>query len=393
MKKWISILLALLLLAVMAAGCSGKNQSSGVNSQPAPGNSGSSQSSQQPEGNNSSPASEETGSSQEQAPSSDTELVLFTWESMFPQEVLDGFTEETGIEINYANFDYDETMLMKLQAAKAGDYDLVVADDYIIETVIAENLAQKLDKSKISNFGNINPLYQGQFFDPADEYTVPYGSGVQTIVYDPQLTEKEITGYADLWDPSLESSVGVIANYRVINGMALKALGESYNTEDIPTIEKAGEKLLELAPNIRLIKDDNLQDDLISGEISAAVMYTSQVTMAKLANPDLEVVFPKEGIGFGIQGMFIPANAPNADAAYKFMDYILRPEISAKCYEFLGYYCTNKAADSLISEEYQDFLTLPEDFSQKDMEMIGNVSAEALEAHEKAWTEFRAKCE
>lgn len=393
MKKWISILLALLLLAVMTAGCSGKNQSSGVNSQPAPGSSGSSQSSQQPEGNNSSPASEETGSSQEQAPSSDTELVLFTWESMFPQEVLDGFTEETGIEINYANFDYDETMLMKLQAAKAGDYDLVVADDYIIETVIAENLAQKLDKSKISNFGNINPLYQGQFFDPADEYTVPYGSGVQTIVYDPQLTEKEITGYADLWDPSLKSSVGVIANYRVINGMALKALGESYNTEDIPTIEKAGEKLLELAPNIRLIKDDNLQDDLISGEISAAVMYTSQVTMAKLANPDLEVVFPKEGIGFGIQGMFIPANAPHADAAYKFMDYILRPEISAKCYEFLGYYCTNKAADSLISEEYQDFLTLPEDFSQKDMEMIGNVSAEALEAHEKAWTEFRAKCE
>lgn len=393
MKKWISILLALLLLAVMAAGCSGKNQSSGVNSQPAPGSSGSSQSSQQPEGNNSSPASEEAGSSQEQAPSSDTELVLFTWESMFPQEVLDGFTEETGIEINYANFDYDETMLMKLQAAKAGDYDLVVADDYIIETVIAENLAQKLDKSKISNFENINPLYQGQFFDPADEYTVPYGSGVQTIVYDPQLTEKEITGYADLWDPSLESSVGVIANYRVINGMALKALGESYNTEDIPTIEKAGEKLLELAPNIRLIKDDNLQDDLISGEISAAVMYTSQVTMAKLANPDLEVVFPKEGIGFGIQGMFIPANAPHADAAYKFMDYILRPEISAKCYEFLGYYCTNKAADSLISEEYQDFLTLPEDFSQKDMEMIGNVSAEALEAHEKAWTEFRAKCE
>lgn len=393
MKKWISILLALLLLAVMAAGCSGKNQSSGVNSQPAPGSSGSSQSSQQPEGNNSSPASEEAGSSQDQAPSSDTELVLFTWESMFPQEVLDGFTEETGIEINYANFDYDETMLMKLQAAKAGDYDLVVADDYIIETVIAENLAQKLDKSKISNFENINPLYQGQFFDPADEYTVPYGSGVQTIVYDPELTEKEITGYADLWDPSLESSVGVIANYRVINGMALKALGESYNTEDIPTIEKAGEKLLELAPNIRLIKDDNLQDDLISGEISAAVMYTSQVTMAKLANPDLEVVFPKEGIGFGIQGMFIPANAPHADAAYKFMDYILRPEISAKCYEFLGYYCTNKAADSLISEEYQDFLTLPEDFSQKDMEMIGNVSAEALEAHEKAWTEFRAKCE
>ncbi len=321
------------------------------------------------------------------------ELVLYTWEGMFPQEVLDGFTEETGIAVNYANFDYDETMLTKLEAAKGGDYDVIIADDYIIETVIQENLAQKLDTSKISNYGSINPIYQGQFFDPADEYTVPYGSGVQTIVYDPQLTGREITGYADLWDPSLEGSVGVIANYRVINGMALKVLGESYNTEDIPTIEKAGEKLLELAPNIRLIKDDNLQDDLISGEIAAAVMYTSQVTMAKMADPELQVVFPKEGIGFGIQGMFIPSNAPHADAAYQFMDYILRPEISAKCYEFLGYYCTNKAADSLISEEYRSFLTLPENFSQQDMEMIGNISPEAMEAHEKVWTQFKAACE
>lgn len=352
MKKTISLLLALLLLISALAGC---GQSAGK---------------------------EKAG-----------ELVLYTWEGMFPQDVLDGFTEETGIQINYANFDFDETMLTKLEAAKGGDYDVVIADDYIIETVIQEGLAQKLDVSKISNHGSINPIYQGQFFDPTDEYTVPYGAGVQTIVYNPSLVEKEITGYADLWDPSLKDSLGVIANYRVINGMALKVLGESYNTEDVPTIEKAGEKLLELAPNIRLIKDDNTQDDLISGEISAAVMYTSQVTMAKMADPELKVVFPKEGIGFGIQGMFIPSDAPNAEAAYQFIDYILRPEVSAKCYEFLGYYCTNKDADDLISEEYREFLTLPEDFSQDDMEMIGNISAEALEAHDKAWTEFKSACE
>lgn len=81
-------------------------------------------------------------------------------------------------------------------------------------------------------------------------------------------------------------------------------------------------KLLELAPNIRLIKDDNLQDDLISGEISAGVMYTSQVTMACLANPDLKVVYPSEGIGFGIMAQFVPVNAPNPDAAHAFIDYI-----------------------------------------------------------------------
>lgn len=326
--------------------------------------------------------------------SSDTkqELVLFTWEGMFPQDVLDGFTEETGIAINYANFDYDETMLTKLEAANGGDYDLVIADDYIIETVIAEGLAQKLDTAKLANHSNINPIYQGQFFDPDDAYTVPYGAGVQTIVYNPNTVKKEITGYADLWDESLKDNVGIIANFRVINGMALKVMGESYNTEDTAVIEEAGKKLLELAPNIRLIKDDNTQDDLISGEIGAAVMYTSQVTMAKLADPELKVVFPKEGIGFGIQGMFIPSKAPHADAAYKFIDYILRPEISAECYEHLGYYCTNKAADELISEEYREFLTLPDSFTQDDMEMIGNISTEALDAHDRIWTEFKSQC-
>ncbi len=320
-------------------------------------------------------------------------LTLFTWEAMFPQEVLDGFTEETGVKVNYANFDYDETMLTKLQAADGGDYDVIIADDYIIETVIEEGLAQKLDTEKLTNYKSINPVYQGQFFDPQDEYTVPYGSGVQTIVYDPALTGKEITGYADLWDSSLTDSVGIIDSYRVIDGMALKVLGESYNTEDISKIEAAGEKLLELAPNIRLIKDDRLEEDLLSGEISAAVMYTNQVTNAKMANPDLQVVFPKEGIGFGIQAMFIPSKAPNAEAAYQFMDYILRPEISAQCFEYLGYYCTNKDADALISEEYRDFLTLPESLDKDGMEMIENVSAEALETHEKIWTEFKAQCE
>lgn len=318
-------------------------------------------------------------------------LNLFTWEGMFPQEVLDEFTEKSGIKINYSNFDFDETMLAKLETAKGGDYDLVIADDYIIETVISRGLAQKIDADKISNLSNVNPLYQGQFYDPTDSYTVPYGAGVQTIVYDPAVFGREITGYSDLWDPSFKDNVGTIANYRVINGMALKVLGESYNTEDLEIINAAGSKLVELAPNIRLIKDDNLQDDLVSGEIGAAVMYTSQVTMAKLSRPDLEICFPEEGIGFGIMAGFIPVNAPNPDAAHKFIEFILEPEISAQCFEWLGYYCTNKEADPLIAEEFKDFLTLPPGFNI-DMEMIQNISAEAEEAHTKVWTEFKAAC-
>lgn len=319
-------------------------------------------------------------------------LNLYTWEGMFSEDIISSFEKDTGIKVNYVNFDTDETMYSKLEAADGGDYDLVIADDYIIENVISSDLAQKIDKDKIKNYSNINPAYQGQFFDPNDEYTVPFGSGIQTIVYDPERVDLEISGYSDLWDESLEGKIGVIANPRVINGMALKTIGESYNTNDVDTIKKAGEKLNELAPNVRLIKDEYIQDDLLSGEISAAIMYTSQATMAKIANPNLKVIFPSEGIGFGVMGMFIPKKAPNPDAAHKFIDYVFEAERGAKCFEFMGFYCTNLAAEEYISDEYKDFIILPEEFME-NMEMIENIASEAEEAHMEVWTQFKNLCE
>lgn len=323
-----------------------------------------------------------------QASGPQKQLTLFTWEGMFPQEILDGFEKETGIRINYVNFDFDETMLTRLETARGGDYDLIIADDYIIEAVIAQGLAQKLDKSRLSNYGNINPIYQKQFYDPGDEYTVPYGAGVQTIVYDPSQVNIAIKSYGDLWNPALRNRVGIIENYRVINGMALKVLGRSYNVNDPGIIREAGNRLLGLAPNIRLIRDDDLQNDLLSGEIAAAVMYTSQVTMAKMENPNLQVVFPTEGIGFGIMAGFIPSKAPNPDAAYAFLNYIMDARRGATCFEFLGYYSTYAASDSYISAEYKTFLTLPAGFNV-DMEMIQNISPEAEEEHTRIWTAFK----
>ena len=319
-------------------------------------------------------------------------LTVYTWAEMFPPEVLNAFEAETGYKVNYVNFDLDETMLAKLEAANGGDYDVVIADDYIIERAIELGLLQKLDKEKISNFGNINPIYQGQFYDPTDEYTVPYGAGVQTIAYNPANVSIPVNGYADLWDEAFKDDIALTANYRVMIGMALKILGYSYNTNNLDEINEAGELLYKLAPNIRLIKDDFIQDDLVSGEVSAAVMYTSQVTMAKLADPSIEIVYPQEGIGFGIMGMFVPVNAPQPDAAHAFIDYILRPEVSAQCYEWLGYYCTNKASDDLISDEFKDFLVLPEKFNMEDMEMIGNISAEADSLMNEIWTQFKTLC-
>ncbi len=320
------------------------------------------------------------------------ELNLYTWDNLFPKEVLDNFTKETGIKINYSTFDSNEAMLAKLESTKGGDYDVVVADDYIIEMAIKEKLAKSLDKTLIPNIKNVNPLYQGHYFDPKDQYSVPYGAGIQTIIYNPDLVKIDITGFDDLLDPSLKNSIGITNNFRVIHGMSLIADGKSVNEENIEAIEKTGKKLLKMAPNIRLIKEENLQDDILSGDISVGLMYTSQVTQACVANPKLKVVYPKEGVGFGIMAQFIPVHAPHEKEAYTFIDYILRPEVSKTCFENVGYYSTNKEADQLIDKKYREFLTLPSSLKIDEMEVMRNISNEAMETHARLWTEFRSAC-
>ena len=314
------------------------------------------------------------------------QLILYTWEGMFPQDVLDEFTERTGTKVIYSNFDTDETMLERLAQADGGDYDVIIADDYIIEQAVQAGLVAEIDKTAVTNFGNINPLYQGQFYDPDDIYTVPYGAGIPLIVYDPETTGFELRGYNDLWDPSLVDSVAITANYRVINGITLLSMGKSMNEEDLDVIAQAGEKLLQLAPNIRMIQDDNTQNALLNGEASAAFLYTSQVTSVTAENPDLKVVYPEEGLGFGIMGMFSPVNAPNPDAASAFINFILEPEISKRCFESVGYYNTNRAADDIMDPS----LVVPD--SVTSGEIIRNVSAEANDAYNRNWIEFKSAC-
>ena len=331
---------------------------------------------------------------EEAADISGTTLNIYTWDGMFPQEVLDDFSKQYGVKIQYSNFDYDEDMLARLETNGASEYDVVIADDYILEMVNNEGLSEELDKSKIPNYDNQNEAFMGLFYDPENKYDVLYGVGIPQLVYDPSLVDIEMKKFGDLWDESLADNVAIIGNYRVIDGFVLKTLGESFNTEDIDKIKEAGEKLAALAPNIRAINDNNTQDLLLSQEVGAAFMYQSQVTLALKTNPELVAVYPEEGFGIGTMCQFIPKNAPNKEAAYAFINYLLEPEVSAKCFDSdeFGYYCTNEPAEEFISEENRQYVVLPDDVTWEIGEAIQTISDEANEEHMRIWAEFQAAC-
>jgi spermidine/putrescine-binding protein len=322
-------------------------------------------------------------------------LVIYTWEEMIPQEIFDDFTRETGVEVVLETFEYNEDMLMALEMAEGGEYDLVIADDYIVEFALDEGLAQKLDKRLLPNLKNVNPFYQHQFYDPLDEYTVPYGAGIQTIVYNPAKVPFNLTGFSDFWNPVLRNRLGITGNYRVINGMVLKSMGRGYNETDPAIIDAAGERLLKLIPNIGIMQDMDLDEYILRGDIDVALMYTDQVFKSLIEDPSLKMVYPKEGIGFGIMPAFIPVNAPNAQAAHWFLNAIMEPRRGARCFEYLGYYCTFSASEEYINPEYRPYLLLPmEERNGRRVNQFGNyefmmnLSEEAEEAHSRIWDAF-----
>ena len=318
-------------------------------------------------------------------------LNIFTWEGYIDSEtVLKPFTEETGIQVNYATFSSNEEMYEKLSAANGGDYDIVLASDYILNTAREAGLMQKLDLSIVTNTGNIIPDFTHQFFDPDDEYVVPYVAGIPLIVYNPDLVDIEITGFNDLWDPSLEDNLGLINDARVTIGMVLLSMGESMNTTDDAILAAAQEKLAAITPNVHILEYENLHNSLLSEEIAACYTFTPFVALALDDNPDLQVVWPEEGLGFGIDGCFIPVNAPHAANANRFLEFLLRPEIAAVCAEW-QYYCSpNAAAQDYFEDWYKESPVFSGIIDRAgDAEILVNLSPEDEQKFQDIWTTFR----
>ena len=318
-------------------------------------------------------------------------LNIFSWEGYIDYStVIAPFEEETGIKVNYATFASNEEMLQKLTAVNGGDYDVILASDYILNAAREAGLMQKLDKAIVANYDNLDVRFTGQYFDPDSEYVVPYMSGIPLIVYDPSVVEKEIKGFNDLWDPSLADSLGLIDDARVTIGMVLLSMGQSMNTTDEAVLAEAAAKLEQLKENIHILEYENIHNYLVGGDISVAYTFTPFVAMALDANPDLKVVWPEEGLGYGIDGCFIPVNAPHAKNANMFLEYLLRPEVAAVCAEW-QYYCSpNAAALEVIGDWFKarsEFMGLYE--RMDDAEFVLNLSPENEQKFQDIWTTFK----
>ena len=315
-------------------------------------------------------------------------LNVFTWATYIDDATVAKFTEETGIKVNYTTFASNEEMLLKMSMS-SNEYDVILASDYAINTLRKQDKLQKLDKSLLPNYDNLDPAFLSQYYDENNEYTVPYTAGTPLIVVNPALTDVEITGYEDLWKPELKDSIVIIDDARNIVGITLKTLGYSFNTTDDKELAEAKEKLMTLRPNIRAFNYDTPHNDMLSGEVSVGYMFTPFVLLAMDGNPDLKVVYPKEGMGFGIDSLVIPANAPHPKNAHALLNFLLDSEVAGNTAGMQYYLSPVKTAYEFIPEYLRDnpAIRIPEEILG-ETEFIMDVG-EAESKFQEIWAEFK----
>jgi len=277
---------------------------------------------------------------------------VLNWSSYIPNDVVEDFENITGIKVNYSTYSSNEELLAKVSSAKEGTYDLIFPSDYMVEIMISRNLIDKINLNKLSNIDNINTNYLSLEYDPKNEYSIPFIAATTVIAVNKDKIYDNIDSYNDLLNPKYKNEIVLIDDQRIIIGMGLLASGYDMNSVEEQEIEKAKEWLINLKPNLKAYDSDSPKNFLITEEASIAVLWNAEAALAKQQNPNIEIVFPKEGIALSIDNFVIPKNSKHKEDTYLFIDYILRPDVMKRIIESYPYKNINIETDKLLSDEY-----------------------------------------
>ncbi|MGV3078762.1 ABC transporter substrate-binding protein [Streptococcus sp. 32226D021BW] len=316
-------------------------------------------------------------------------LVIYNWGDYIDPELLEEFTAETGIQVDYQTFDSNESMYTKIKQGGT-TYDLTIPSEYMISKMTEENMLIKLDKSKIEGLENIDPQFMGLSFDKNNDYSIPYFWGTLGIVYNETMVENPPQEWEDLWSEEYRDNIMLIDGVREVMGFGLQSLGYSLNSTNSAEIEKAAEHLYNLTPNVKAIVADEIKGYMIQDAAAIAVSFSGEASEMLDGNENLRYVVPSKGSNLWFDNMVIPKTAKNLDGAYAFMSFMLRPENALRNAEYVGYSTPIPAAKAMLDEETQnDESFYPSEETMKKMEVYDNLGQEMLGMYNDLYLQFK----
>ena len=326
-----------------------------------------------------------------QAPQESKTLNIFIWSAYLPDSVIQKFTEKTGIKVNYDTYDANEALVAKLQSGVA-DYDIVVPSDYMVARLKKQDLLLQLDHTKLPNMKNLDPRFLDKAFDPRNTHSLPYFWGTTGLGYNKQSITTPVDSWGIVFDEAHKGRVLMLDDMRECFAVALKFLGKSLNERDPEVLRQAAELLKKQKDIVKTYNSGDFANILASGDVDLAHGYNGQIAEVVAAEPEkLAYIVPKEGGTFWMDNLCIPSKARNVENAYKFINFIMEPEINAEIVNDVHYASANSPAKQFITPEIvNDISIYPPDEILKNCEFIEDIG-EALTVMDQYWTEVKAQ--
>ncbi len=335
-------------------------------------------------------------------------LNIYNWPDYIAKDMVENFEKETGIKVNYQTFENNEALHAKLVAGNTG-YDIVVPGAVFAKPQIDGGLLAKLDKSKVSHYANLDPAIMEKLvtIDPGNAYLIPWAWSFTTVGINKAKVAKAL-GSTPLPDNAWElvfnpvyteklKSCGIayLDSPTEVLPPAMHYLGKNAYSNDAADHKAAGDMLAKVRPHIRMFSSTMI-DDLAGGKACVALGWAGDINIARIralenkSGNEVEALLPKTGGLIFMDTLAMPKDAKHPNNAYAFIDYFMRPEVSASLTNELGYATANKASLGSVKPEIaQDSAVFPDAENLKKMVSPASFSNEARESMSNVFTAFK----
>ncbi|MEM8728847.1 MAG: extracellular solute-binding protein [Pseudomonadota bacterium] len=266
-------------------------------------------------------------------------LVIYHWFEYIPQELLDKFSEEYGVEVVMDTYDSNESLLAALKAGALGTYDVAVPGDYMVEIMIGEGMLDEIADGELSNVSNIAAEWADPAFDPGRKHSIPYQWGSTSFAVSRDVYDGEINSTSILFDPpeELKGKINMLDAQGEVLAMAALHMGIEQCSTDRDQLKALNDMLQGAKENWASFNSDTAKEVLTSGDAAVGQIWDGFAARGREEGANIEYAFPTEGYVVWMDNVVLLEDAPNRENALKFMDFLLEPENIAAVSNFARY--------------------------------------------------------
>ena len=317
-------------------------------------------------------------------------LNVYNWSSYVAPETVPEFEAEFNARVRYATYESNEEMLAKVLSGNSG-WDVVFPTHNRLEPMRHYNLLAPLDHGLLPNLSNLDDRFRSPVWDRKLEWGIPYMWTGTGIAYHADAVRPAPSRWADLWNPALKGRLTMLDDPEDMLGACLKKLGLSFSATDPAELDRARQEAIAQKPIVRAYLNAEFRDQLVSGDVIAAQSWSTTAAQAMDANPRLAFAYPAEGFPFYCDTAVILRESRRRRLAHQFLDYLLRPAVSARIVDSSKTATANAAARNLLPDAVRSHPALyppPEVFELGEWPRTLPPACQRL--RDRIWTEIKS---